>query len=906
MKAVSRRGNESGMALVTTMMVLMLASALMIGFFAAIVADQRANGIDRDQSQAYAAAHAGLEKLTSDLATLFEGNFAPTSAAINTLATRPPAIPGFNFIAPGGAAGSGYAITYPTDAQGNPAPVSPNGTPITAGVYQGFNGIITQYTLTSTARSTGNAEVRLRRVLETVSVPVFQFGMFSETDLSFFAGPNFAFGGRVHTNGNLFVAEGGANTLTLSDRVTVAGEVIRRELSNGYSSRTNAGYTGTVSLITAPGVFRNMGLDEGSVKDGLGAPISGYPLVLNELPINPGWTSISTGTYKSNIVSSRTGGKQLFLPLVSQGAQSIDLIRRAPQGEDPAGVIFPQRYFAMASVRILLSDTAADILNLPTVTGAAPVALDNTGPAGYSTPGALSLVAPFAVSGGPAVSGEGGGANVLPANTYLSPAGTPLLNGFIKIELKNAAGAYQDVTAQILSLGITGRGLSDGRNGKGGSGNGNGNGNGADKCPNEPYPNAVIRLQRVRDVPKAAAYRFDQQGNNNQPCGFSAGGAAISPSGDDYWPTALYDTREGNLRDANAANSATLAFSGVMHYVELDVNNLRRWLAGTIPAAGSFGPNAVNQNGFIVYFSDRRNNRNAANLETAEYGFEDVINPADVNGAPNAVLDLGEDVNATRDPGYVPVLDTYGQMPVNLPAGAAAPMDGNARTFQTIVAPGGTTADLVARANRPLFFRRALKLVNGGINGGTASLPAPGLTVAAENPVYVQGNYNATSVSATANPHVAAAVLADAVTLLSASWNDINSFVTPNDPTKRDVGANTSFRMAIAAGKGLSFKRPTWNGVGQDFGTDGGAHNFLRYLERWSGDFLNYRGSIVSLYISRQAIGTYKCCANVYGPPTRNYNFDTDFLLPSLLPPGTPMFRDVNTLTFRQLLRPTQ
>ena len=64
--------------------------------------------------------------------------------------------------------------------------------------------------------------------------------------------------------------------------------------------------------------------------------------------------------------------------------------------------------------------------------------------------------------------------------------------------------------------------------------------------------------------------------------------------------------------------------------------------------------------------------------------------------------------------------------------------------------------------------------------------------------------------------------------------------------------------------------------------------------------------SIVSFYISRQAIGTFKCCSDTYTPGTRNYTFDTDFLLPSLLPPATPMFRDVNTLTFRQLLRPTQ
>jgi hypothetical protein len=44
----------------------------------------------------------------------------------------------------------------------------------------------------------------------------------------------------------------------------------------------------------------------------------------------------------------------------------------------------------------------------------------------------------------------------------------------------------------------------------------------------------------------------------------------------------------------------------------------------------------------------------------------------------------------------------------------------------------------------------------------------------------------------------------------------------------------------------------------------------------------------------------------VYSPPTRGYRFDAEFLNPNWLPPRTPMFRDVNTLTFRQLLRPTQ
>jgi hypothetical protein len=33
----------------------------------------------------------------------------------------------------------------------------------------------------------------------------------------------------------------------------------------------------------------------------------------------------------------------------------------------------------------------------------------------------------------------------------------------------------------------------------------------------------------------------------------------------------------------------------------------------------------------------------------------------------------------------------------------------------------------------------------------------------------------------------------------------------------------------------------------------------------------------------------------------RNYSFDADFALPGGLPPGTPLFRDVDTLGYRQV-----
>jgi hypothetical protein len=339
---------------------------------------------------------------------------------------------------------------------------------------------------------------------------------------------------------------------------------------------------------------------------------------------------------------------------------------------------------------------------------------------------------------------------------------------------------------------------------------------------------------------------------------------------------------------------------GLMHYVELDVNNLRRWLAGQI---GTRGTAAKNDNGYIVYFSDRRNNNDPAGRETGEYGFEDVTNPSSSTGAPNGNLDAGEDVNADGD------LQVYGATAQG-PFGSA-PFDPAATPITEVKHTTSSASNnaLVARANRIVHFRRALKLVNGGLG----NLP-PGLTVVSENPLYIQGDFNATSSSVTQTTNVPSAIIADAVTVLSNAWNDIRSFMSPthaegagttSNPGRRAV--TTGYRTAIITGKTLAFPQPS--GTSSSFGSDGGVHNFLRMLEDWdTGGAINrYRGSMVSFFISRQANGSFKCCSSdAYIRGARDWSFDTDFLLPSKLPPGTPMFRDVNTLTFRQLLRPTQ
>src|SRR5580692_719408 len=128
--------SERGIAMVTTLLVMLLVSTLLVGFTAAIMSDQRFRGFDRNRQQAFYAAHAGLEKLTSDLGNMFQTNFAPKATNLTTLTTAPPSIPGISFIAdappttpPGQilityvtGGSSGYSIGFNADANGNPAP----------------------------------------------------------------------------------------------------------------------------------------------------------------------------------------------------------------------------------------------------------------------------------------------------------------------------------------------------------------------------------------------------------------------------------------------------------------------------------------------------------------------------------------------------------------------------------------------------------------------------------------------------------------------------------------------------------------------------------------------------------------------------------------------------------------
>jgi hypothetical protein len=875
---LTRSRNDQGVALITVIMMLTLISAMLVATTALVVKDQRARFQDHNRTETFYVAHAGLEKITNDLGRAFTLNYAPSQADLNRVTANPPTLGGMTFEIPGGGERSGYKITKGIES---PPQV------ITTGDYAGLRGMITPYTIDVTAQSPQKSEVSLRRTVNTIAIPVFQFGIFSETDLSFFPGPNFNFGGRVHTNGNLFLAkDDNGNQLILGDYVAAFGDVIRHEMANGRSTVT-ANYDGIVKIATA-----NNGCNEWDADTCLQIDLD-QGSKIDDATYNLDWETISTSDFNHYITNGAngdapnvrpdgaraTGAKRLLLPITSGGAPAISLIRRPAENEHNANPqLFEQRFYSMASIRILLSDTQAELDNLA---GKGPGNAQNlqaapwntnTARAGVGVPNPLPLNPwpnrPWVAGGGPPPTTAGW--------PYTVKSGEALVGGWIKIEMQNqAGGTWTDITTEILNRGFWGPSLVP-----------------AVGQPNHCAgdPDAVIRFQRFRD------------GVANWPNNCDA------TVRENFWSNTLYDAREGAVRDNNATAGSRIYAGGIMHYVELDIANLRTYLASK-----RLNNDIMETTGYVVYFSDRRGNKDLLGNETGEYGYEDIVH----QNVANPVLETGEDVNGNG------TLQTYGALSRGVVAGdgSRAPFHATGLVtdwFETIdpgaagAAGGLYPAEWVARASRPVFFRRALKLVNGNrlnMRIDTAGLTPHGLTVVAENPVYIHGDYNATTsdgVTAEGTPatydnlHVACAVIADAVTLLSNAWNDRTSFTSPHNPGAR-VGNTTTFRTAVISGKGLAF---TWEeGMPRDFGTDGGTHNFLRYLEGGNRT-LNYRGSIVSLYYNAQANGTYKCCNNVYGAPTRAFSFDTDFLNPALLPPRTPMFRAIDVTSFTRLSAP--
>ena len=220
------KGRSRGFTLIAALLVLALLSAIAVSLLFMVQGAGQVGGNDLETNRAYYGAESGMELLTANLAALYQQSQSPTPAQITNLTNSPPdstmisgdELPGEHHLDAGRQRQSGRR----------------NGV-ISSGSNAGLTAEIIPLTLKVAATRPGGASVNMTRGVEVALIPVFQFGVFSDSDLSYFAGPPFAFQGRVHTNGNLFLAAN-SGPLVIDAKVTAVGEIIRDRLANNYNS----------------------------------------------------------------------------------------------------------------------------------------------------------------------------------------------------------------------------------------------------------------------------------------------------------------------------------------------------------------------------------------------------------------------------------------------------------------------------------------------------------------------------------------------------------------------------------------------------------------------------------------------------------------------------------------------
>src|ERR1700748_1816265 len=82
--SVKHKGDK-GIALVTTLLILLLMSTMIAGLAWLVMGDQKLGGNNSDRQKAFYGAESGLEALTAQLENTFDTNYAPTAANINTV-----------------------------------------------------------------------------------------------------------------------------------------------------------------------------------------------------------------------------------------------------------------------------------------------------------------------------------------------------------------------------------------------------------------------------------------------------------------------------------------------------------------------------------------------------------------------------------------------------------------------------------------------------------------------------------------------------------------------------------------------------------------------------------------------------------------------------------------------------
>lgn len=937
-----KKHSESGASLVIALLIMTVLLGLAAFALSRAASEANIASNDTSESRTFNAAEAALEDATRDFATVVENKLVPPPSDILTIKQK--RVPYFE--------DNGYVFEKKIEQIKTDFTTFLN-----KGQYQGLISLRDEWRIEVTATdTTTGVQTQVRRSFFNDRIPIFQFGAFYQDDLDLNSPAPFIFNGRVHTNGNFFVNPTGSSDIRFKSKITIGGELIRDRWKTGAAlggSETGSNVYAQNTLNADTPIPSNRG--SVTCTSGTGGILvandsSGRNFPYPNCSVNSAWTAFSAN-FENNLV---VHAKKLELPINKIGNPLIETVRRGKTINDKAvigGILTTvdadnepdneimrrERYANKEGMRISLADSKDKLPGCANA-GSNPcgVQLDGTfsGAYGY-TP--LPMI------------------NSAPAYTTTRVNGNRLAvtgrGSWIKVELvdfdyDSVRPVTTDITEDFLSLGVT-EPIIDPTVSK----------LYVDGYTADTDSRSVIKLQRLAVLGNAIPnnstnYISNQNITDNslasRPYNFvvrytsshapASGGArkcadtggctaddlfatplgSTTVSNDERahlktacfnwvlttctggwfgivpFPIQMFDTREGNRSDSTTgANVKQVYTNGVVSLINIDVNNMRRFLRGdfdnNFPLNTPFAVNkgrglrstdVPKKHGWVLYVSDRR----------GDVDFDGRYKMEDVNPTSNSNVD--EDINNNGS------------------------IDAAASNDESPSSDAQVDAALAAVTDHK-YYRRAVRLINGSVLPGNYN-PADentteGFTVASENGVYVQGNYNVTSVNPAVAPavttanrytplntatHIPASVVGDAVTVLSNNWNDAQSFVFPNSATDRNA-SDTAVRFAMITGDSLTALKP--NPTVSFEGHNGGLNNLPRFIEDWTGRKSFYSGSMINIYNAFNNNGRWKCCNTVYIPPTRDWTFEDSFSNSKRLPPGTPFVYFISFTGFERV-----
>ena len=348
--ATAGTSKERGAALATALIVMSLLAAISMTVLAVVTHESRIAGSDLQRTQTFYAGAAAIEKMTSDFCALYARTSRPTTAQFNAIAADYPT----ELI------NEGFSFTKPDGSPNQTLGLDPNGVSGTVPIpppssFSGLIASVTPYVLDTTVTQTATGvQVKLQRKINNYLIPIFQFGMFSNEDLEVHPGPPFAFNGRVHANGNLYVS----GDITFLSNVTTANELVADVLRNGSTHAQSM-------KVKVPTVATPIPLTMGSVTGGPNASgTSGTPGFFPGSPngsFNSSWNSTSVATasgvanrFGGQVLTRGTGAVPLLLPMQLEGNQTREIIKRIMPNDSLT--LNQSRYHSKAQIRILLDD----------------------------------------------------------------------------------------------------------------------------------------------------------------------------------------------------------------------------------------------------------------------------------------------------------------------------------------------------------------------------------------------------------------------------------------------------------------------------------------------------------------------------------------------------------------------